>query len=73
MEPQRCHTGADGLRKTAEHEAGGHGFCAGVQSEVEGQSHGEAFGYVVDEEGEEDCDAEFGVGVVGGVGDEAFG
>jgi len=73
LEPQRGDAGAQGLRQAAEDEGDEHGLEAVVDGEVEGQGHGEAFGDVVDEEGEEDGEAELGIGVVGGVGDEAFG
>ena len=72
-EPQRRDSGSERLRQSSQHERGGHGGEAVVEREVEGEGEGETFGDVVDEEGEEDGEAEFGVGVVGGVGDEALG
>jgi len=73
LEPQRCDTSTEGLADTTQDGRDEHGFPAGADGEVERQSESEAFGDVVDEEGEEDGEAEGGVGVVGGVGDEAFG
>lgn len=73
FKPQRRYPRADRLREAAEHEACRHGFRARVERQVERESHREAFGDVVDEEGEEDGHAQFWVGVVGRVGDEAFG
>jgi len=73
LKPQRRDTSTKGLTDTTQDGRDEHGFPAGADGEVEGQSKSEAFGDVVDEEGEEDGEAEGGVGVVGGVGDEAFG
>lgn len=72
-EPERGDAGAERLCEAAEDGGPEHGFPSGIDGEVEGEGHGEAFGYVVDEEGEEDGESETGVGVVGGVGYEAFG
>ena len=73
LEPQRCDTSTEGLTDTTQDGRDEHGFPAGADGEVEGEGESEAFGDVVDEEGEEDGEAEGGVGVVGGVGDEALG
>lgn len=73
FEPEGGDTGADGLGEAAKDEGDEHGAEAVVDSEIEGEGHGKAFGDVVDEEGEEDGEAEAGVGVVRGVGYEAFG
>lgn len=73
LEPQGRDAGAQRLADAAEQGAPEHCFPAGPNGEVEGQRHGEALGDVVDEEGEEDGEAQRGVGVVGCVGYEAFG
>ena len=72
LEPQGRHAGAERLTNAAEQGAPEHGFPSAPESKIEGKSHGEAFGDVVDEESEEDGEAEFWVCVVGGEGDEAF-
>jgi len=73
LKPQRCDTSTEGLTDTTQYGRDEHGFPAGADGEVEGKGESETFGDVVDEEGEEDGEAEGGVGVIGGVGDEAFG
>ena len=73
FEPESCDGGAEGLTDAAEEGGPEHSFPAAVDGEVERECEGEAFSDVVDEEGEEDGEAECGVGVIGGVGDEAFG
>ena len=73
LEPQRRHPGAKRLTHSAQEGRPEHGLGAGADGEVEGEGHGETFGDVVDEEGHEDGEAEVGVCMVGGEGDEAFG
>ena len=73
VEPEGGDAGPDGLRAAAEKEGPDDGLGAGVEGEVYRKGESKALGDVVDEEGEEDGEAEFGVCVVGGEGYEAFG
>lgn len=73
VEPHGRHTGPERLRESAEDKRNHHGLETVIDGEIQWERHGEPFGDVVDEEGDEDGDAEFGVGVIRGIGDEAFG
>lgn len=73
LEPGDGDGGAEWLAKPAQQRGPEDGLDAATEGHVQRQSHGEALGDVVHEEGHEDAKAEGWVRVVGRVGDEAFG
>lgn len=73
LEPGRGQSGPQRLGQAAEERSPAHGAQAGVEREVEREGQGEALGDVVHEESHEDGEAQAGIGVVGGIGDEALG
>ncbi len=73
LEPENGHRSSARLAEPAEERRPHEGFETAAESHVQGQSHGEALGDVVNKERHEHVEAELGTGMVRGVGDETLG
>jgi hypothetical protein len=72
-DPQRRDPRPGRLTEATQHAGPQDRLPPGVERQIERERHGEAVGDVVDEQRQEDCQPQRRIGIVGGVGDHAFG